>query len=180
MSIFHMNDNPYQADKNLTVARKMIEDILLEFKLPNLPRIQQDGSRGRLMYEIKKCHGKDPKQSTSKAVTQRNPFFKNKFCTMSLVELPSLYTVDGKIFHASYLKKKSILKKVRQTGSFMDFCGDNVGHPSQTYDHPVKYGDAYVLVTAKSGDWRAVDRAVDILNTEIRKHQKKCHCFLPE
>ena len=115
MSTTHLNENPYEADKHFAVARKMIEEILLQFKLPGLPSIGQDGSRGRLLYEISKSFGKNPRQSTSEAVTQLNPFKVTKHCCMSIVEVPSQYTIKGKTYHGdinqwwSYVEMISIV-----------------------------------------------------------------------
>jgi hypothetical protein len=174
ISIAHLNDNTREAQKNLTEARKMIQDILLQFNLPGLPPIDKDGSRGRLLYEIMKSFGKgnNPRQSTSHAVTQLHPFAKDpKYHCMSIVELPSQFTVKGRSYHGDYLKSKSMVEKIRKTNCSIYLCGDE-------FNFPVRYGEPFAIVVGNASDWRSVDRAVNIVKDGIHCHQKSCGCFL--
>lgn len=165
-------DNSHHRD--FSIARKMIQKILLDFQLPGLPRIGNDGSSGRLIYEIAKCcpGSHRPGGSTSNAVMQQNdPLGSLRNCAMSLVELPSEWTEEkGKKSHGSYLKKSWMFDNIRHKAKCnMHLCGDE-------FDRPVRYGDPYVLITGFSTDWRGVDYAVEMVKDEIRKHQRNCRC----
>ncbi|KAL3777832.1 hypothetical protein ACHAWO_013052 [Cyclotella atomus] len=111
----------------------MIQDILLKFKLHGLPPIGEDGSSGRLLYEIMKCFGKNPLQSTSGAVTQLHPFAKEQkyHC---IRDAP----------------------KIRATNCTVYLCGDE-------FDRPVRNGEPYALVVGNATAWKGVDRAVAIV-----------------
>lgn len=159
-----------KAYKDFAIARQMIEHIMLQFKLPGLPSIGEDGSSGRLIYELAKCWpgSHKPKRSLSDAVMQqKNPFYQSKVCTMSLIDLPTVWTVKGKEWHGSYLLQ--ISKTIRKVNCYMYLRGDE-------FNRPVRYGDPYVLVTGHPSEWRDVDCAVEMVREEIRKHQRNCRC----
>ena len=149
--------------KEFNIARQMIQNILFGFKLPGKPPIYEDGSRGRLVYEIaRSCRGSHrPGGSTSHAVThQRDPFNTNATCSMSLVELPSDVGHD----RWKHLQKSRVIESVQKTGCSMKLCGDEL-------NCPVNYGNPYIFVASGSAtNWRDVDRAVELIKAEIRKH----------
>lgn len=172
VEIEHMTNTP--ASKEFILARKFIEEILLQFQMPGMPRVGQDGSRGRLIYELNQsCSGGHrPRGSQSNAVMQqKDPFHKSaRACCMSLVELPSEDTEDGKKFHGQYLKKGYIYNNIRDKAKCnMHLCGDKLSIPT-------KYCDPYVLITGGVQDWRGVDRGVQMVKAEIQKHQRNCSC----
>ena len=169
ISLLHQAPNPNKAFHH---ALKMIEEILLDFQLPNCPKIGQDGSAGRLLYEIGNCcaGGHRPGNSTSGALTQqRNPFDKTgtKKCCISLVELPS----DGDQFHVSFLQKGWLYKKIKETGCSIKLCGFQ-------HDCPVSYGKPYVLIIGGTTDVKKVDHACEMVKRVIQNHQVSCTCAL--
>ena len=155
--------------KDFHLALKMIQEILLDFQLPNHPKIRHDGSAGRLLYEIgNSCRGgHKPVHSTSNALTgQINPLsFKGKTCCLSLVELPS----DGKRVHGKFLEKDWFYSSIRKGGCSMKLCGDEFGFP-------VRYGKPYVLIVGNSSGIKNVDRAVEMVKKQIEKHRANCTC----
>ena len=101
--------------KDFNLAQRMIKDILLDFQLPNLPKVRLDGSAGRLIYEIGECYAGThrPKKSKSDVImTQYNPFDGNQLCCMTLVELPS---VEGQT-HGNYLQNELIESNIKKIG----------------------------------------------------------------
>ena len=160
-----------KADRDFHRVRKMLQNILLEFSLPGLPAIGQDGSAGRLLYETgNSCPGSHiPRNTTSDAVMQhKNPFSKHrKTCCLSLVELPS----DGGQIHGNFLERFHV--RIEQTGCTMHLCGDQFGCP-------VRYGEPYVLIIGGPQAYQQVDRAVRIVKRQIELHQRNCSCTLHE
>ena len=160
-----------QPARDFHYVRKMIQDILLGFNLPGLPAIRQDGSAGRLLYEIgKSCPGGHlPRYSTSNAVMQQmNPFHEYyKTCCMSLVELPS----DGGRIHGKYLEKHWFYDNIKKAGCSMKLCGDEFGCST-------RYGRPYVLIIGSPQGYQEVDRAVEMVKREMKKHQANCNCTL--
>eukprot|EP00804_Cyclotella_cryptica_P002367 CCRYP_004065-RA/>CCRYP_004065-RA protein AED:0.01 eAED:0.01 QI:320/1/1/1/1/1/2/315/569 len=173
IQIKHSQLSGVLAQRNLIAARRRIEDLLLKFKLPNLPSIEEDGSKGRLLYEVANSYkgAHTPKGTKCGAVYQRNPLsVAQKHCCMSLLELPYTTGVKGKVFHGHFFANQHIGSKVkRETGCSIVVFGDE-------FDIPVKYCDPYVLISGPSGNWMDLDRAVELVKEEIRRHQRHCDC----
>eukprot|EP00804_Cyclotella_cryptica_P024415 CCRYP_015864-RA/>CCRYP_015864-RA protein AED:0.00 eAED:0.00 QI:684/1/1/1/0.5/0.33/3/258/357 len=153
--------------RDLLMARKKIEDIILEHYVSPFPSIRGDGSKGRLMYHIAaNCAGAHrPKDSTSRAVRQRN-LFEGNLCWMSLLELPFTVEKVGKKFHGHFLMKPNVIEKVKnESGCSFKLVGNDFGVPTM-------YCDPYVLVLGYH--WTKVDQAVAILKEEIRRHPNGC------
>ena len=153
-----------QALRDLKVARHLIQSIVLEY-------VGNDGCRGRLLYEVaKSCWGSHrPKQSTSRAVLDFNPFqHSGQQIFMSVVELPFLCEEGGKVFHAAHsVLMRGNLDKVQAAGCFVMVAQKGFRVPSEICD-------PYVFVYGKT--YRSVDQAVHIVKYVIRRHQKNCSC----
>eukprot|EP00804_Cyclotella_cryptica_P006054 CCRYP_010680-RA/>CCRYP_010680-RA protein AED:0.07 eAED:0.07 QI:137/1/1/1/1/1/2/495/547 len=116
IQIKHSQLSGVLAQRNLIAARRRIEDLLLKFKLPNLPSIEEDGSKGRLLYEVANSYkgAHTPKGTKCGAVYQRNPLsVAQKHCCMSLLELPYTTGVKGKVFHRHFFANQHIGSKVK-------------------------------------------------------------------
>lgn len=168
--------HPMQHIKSSRVCitvRRRLEDILMNFRptSPSDPAIKEDGSKGRLLYEIAaSCGGPHrPNGSTSRAVNQLNPFDPNqKHCYMSILELPYTGSGSNKIFHGRFLLENKVSENVKNlTGCSFKVIGDEFG--------PIaRYCDPYILILGQQ--WAKVDKAVVILANEIRKHSIDCGC----
>lgn len=161
------------VSRNLVVARRRIEDILMNFCITGSHPIKEDGSKGRLLYEIlANCVGSHcdrPKESTSNVVIQLNPFDPNqKHRCMSLLELPFTLNKDNKVFPGHFLLDSKVMMEVKnQTGcNYMVIGGD--------FGPVARYCDPYVLVFGHH--WKQVDQAMEILKSETRKHQRGYPC----
>jgi hypothetical protein len=141
----------------------MIGDNLLKFSPSSRtgPVINNDGSMGRLLYEIAKCHQQSPEGCTSNAVWQTNPFDEEcKECYMSLLEIPMCTATSGHNATVFRLEEKVWTRVSEQTRCFFSLVGNEYGIRTL-------YCDSYVLVLGH--DWRDVDGAVDILKEEIKR-----------
>jgi hypothetical protein len=144
----------------MTLARRLIEDNLLRFSPStyyDLPVINNDGSMGRLLYEIAvNCSGSHrPECSTSNAVWQTNPFDEEcQMCFMSLLDIP---VSDNAVFR---LEENVMARVTGQTGCSFSLVGNEYG--IQTL-----YCEPYILVLGH--EWRGVDGAVDILKEEVAR-----------
>jgi hypothetical protein len=137
------------AQSDVAFARRKIEEILLMWSPSSSsdPYIRNDGSKGRLLYEIAaQCEGPHrPIESTSKAVMQRNPFDDyQKECFMSLLELPCKFQIDQ--------QKHLVTIIERQTGCSLKFVGNDYGIPT-------RYCEPYLLVLGPH--WSNVDQAAE-------------------
>ena len=152
--------NVLTAQEDLQIARRMIQSLLLGF-------VGNDGSRGRLLYEVaQSCSGPHrPHQSTSNAVKDINPFYppqdRGEEYFMSVIELPYKFTREGRSVHASYLLSRETLSKIKATTCYITVAATE-------FKVPTKLCDPYVLVCGKS--YQSVDRAVDIVKEAIRSH----------
>jgi hypothetical protein len=162
------NDKGREAnEQSLLEARKMVEDILLDFSYNNLPPIKNDGSAGRLMYEIAASFDGPHryKESTSKAVKQRYP--KEKSTCMSVLDLPCVIDEDGeKTFCTGYLLKDHLTKRIKRLKGRHLVC-DRKGMDT-------RWCDSYILVYGDS--FTIVDKTARLLKDEIRRHQDGCRC----
>jgi len=148
---------------DLTVARQMIQSLLLQF-------VGNDGCRGRLLYDVaSSCCGEHrPSQSTSNAVKDINPFYplqdrgSGKEFFMSVVELPYKVTKEGKSVHAAYLLSRETLQKVQAAGAYIRVVATE-------FQIPTSLCEPYVLVCGKS--YEGADRAVDIVKGAIRRYE---------
>lgn len=153
-------------------ARRIIEDAIMNFWLPGLPPIKEDGSKGRMLYEIAaSCKGPHrPKDSASNAVMQLNPFdIYNKQCFMSILELPRTVNKLNTIFHGHFLADSATITKISNlTGCTYKLVGGDFGSPA------VRYCNPYLIVFGKH--WTKVDHAVEILKHQIHMHRHNCAC----
>lgn len=160
MTIHVEAKNAPTALGDLTIARQMIQSLLLQF-------VGNDGSRGRLLYEVaQSCWGDHrPSLSTSNAVKDINPFYSpqdhGKEFFMSVVELPYKVTKAGKSVHAAYLLSRETLHSIQASGAYIRVVATE-------FKIPTKLCEPYVLVCGKS--YESVDRAVDIVKFAIRSH----------
>eukprot|EP00984_Skeletonema_dohrnii_P006792 scaffold2425_cov76-Skeletonema_dohrnii-CCMP3373.AAC.8 len=154
--------NPPTALGDLTVARQLIQSLLLQF-------VGNDGCRGRLLYDVaQSCWGVHrPSQSTSNAVKDINPFYptqdrgSGKEYFMSVVELPYKVTKEGKSVHAAYLLSRETLQKIQAAGAYIRVVATE-------FQIPTSLCEPYVLACGKT--YEGVDRAVDIVKDAIRSH----------
>lgn len=157
--------NYHQSSRDFVIARRRIEDILMNFRpfSPFGSSIKEDDSKGRLLYEIaSSCSGAHrPKGSTSNAVSQLNPFESNrKHWYMSLLELPYTGMGSKKVTDGHFLLENDVITNVKSsTGCTFKV----IGHETTIYCNP------YVLVFGQH--WAKVDEAVDILRNEIMNHE---------
>ncbi|KAL7431699.1 hypothetical protein ACHAXM_002840 [Skeletonema potamos] len=165
MKIYVEAMNTPSALRDLKLARQMIQSLLLEF-------VGNDGSRGRLLYEVaQSCWGSHrPNQSTSRAVKDFRPFFISgqQEVYMSVVELPFVREEGGQIFHGAHnVLMKGNLDKIQASGCFVYIVQNGFRIPTERCD-------PYVFVYGKH--FRSVDRAVDTVKYIIKGHQKTCSC----
>jgi hypothetical protein len=151
------------ALKDLKIARRMIQDLFLEY-------VGNDGARGRLIYEIaSSCSGAHrPNSSTSNAVREVNPLVEDLVERyMSIVEVSyELTTPNGeKSFHAAHILHKPFLAEIAGLGCDLILVADG-------FRIPTRLCDPYVLVYGKT--YQDVDRAVDMVKHKIRQHQQVC------
>jgi hypothetical protein len=149
------------AQEDLQIARRMIQSLLLEF-------VGNDGSRGRLLYEIasQSCWGPlRPNQSTSNAVKDINPFHppqdRGEERYMSVVELPCKVTREGRpsAVHATYLLSRTMLHRIQAADATITVVAPG-------FKFHTKMCEPYVYLCGKS--YQSVDRAVDIVKEAIR------------
>ena len=165
MTITMTTNNGNTGHRDLKNARRKVEDLILDF-------IQNDGSKGRLMYELAvSCWGAHrSKYSSSNAVKQRNPFNDYRENFMSVVDLPSEVIKGKRCFHGEFLLKAHVLGQIKkQSGCTIKICGDD-------FNIPVELCNPYVLVYG--GSFKDVDRAVEIIKDYTSKHQQYCPCTL--
>jgi len=165
MKIYVDAMNVSTALRDLKVARQMIQSILLKC-------VGDDGSRGRLIYEVaQSCWGAHrPNQSTSNAVKDFNPLYNSEQQVfMSVVEFPFVCEEGGKkIFHAAQnVLRKGSLAKIQASGCFVLVVKNG-------YRISTDKSDPYVFVYGQT--YRGVDKAVDTVKHVIRGHQRTCSC----
>ena len=152
--------NAPTALEDLTVARQMIQSLLLQF-------VGNDGSRGRLLYEVaQSCWGPHrPNESTSNAVRDVNPFHNHPSEDyMSVVELPYNFTREGTPVHAASLLSRETLDRLKAADAFIRVVATE-------FKIPTKLCEPYALVCGKS--YQSVDRGVDIVKEIIRRRKKE-------
>ena len=137
----------------LRKARHRIRDLFLEF-------VGNDGSRGRLVYEIaRSCGGPHrPNKSTSNAVQEINPFHSD--CPMdyfSIVDIPNDLVREGK-HHRLHMA----LVGSHNAGCKMDIVADG-------FTHATTLCGPYILVYGVTSKVQDVDRAVRIVEEKIRQ-----------
>jgi len=156
--------NPAMCARDIHFARVKIQDFLLD-------RVQRDGSRGRLLYDLaSSCGGPHrPMASRSKCVRAKDPFAEDdRQVFMTVVHLPFEDVGGKKNFHVDFLLTSSFLTHLwHETGCYVKAAYNGSGIP-------VKLCFPYLLVMGKN--WRNVDRAVDTLNEVIKKHINRCSC----
>ena len=156
--------NAPTALEDLTVARQMIQSLLLQF-------VGNDGSRGRLLVEVaRSCWGSHrPEESTSQAVKDVYPFTfhfhypSEDFIFMSVVELPEGFTTEGPI-HAAALLSRDTLGQLKAVNAFIRVVADE-------FKITTKLCDPYVLVSGNT--YQSVDRGVEIVKEVIRSRSRK-------
>jgi hypothetical protein len=156
--------NAPTALEDLTVARQMIQSLLLQF-------VGNDGSRGRLLVEVaQSCWGEHrPDESTSQAVKDVYPFTfhfhypSEDFIFMSIVELPAGFTTEGPI-HAAALLSRDTLGQLKAVNAFIRVVADE-------FKITTKLCDPYVLVSGNT--YQSVDRGVEIVKEVIRSRSRK-------
>ena len=152
------------ATNDIRKAANDLEHTLLEY-------IQNDGSRGRLFYDLARtCSFLHPRGSAgSSSVMQRNPFSQYKeMGWMNIVDLPyDVRDSNQKTYHGHFIiaKKSGVLGKIkRETKCEIKICGSE-------FRIPTKFCAPYVFVMGdKPGQ---VDRAVKILLEAIEGHIKE-------
>mmetsp|Transcript_14836 Transcript_14836/g.21058 ORF Transcript_14836/g.21058 Transcript_14836/m.21058 type:complete len:455 (-) Transcript_14836:10-1374(-) len=136
-------------------VRLIIQDLLLRF-------IGNDGSRGRLVYEIaKSCSGSHrPNKSTSNAVRDINPFHTDYSSEsyISIVDIPNDFVREGK-HHQLHM---ALVGSIRDVGCKMDIVADGFTHNSNLCE-------PYVLVYGATSKFQDVDRAVKMVEDKIRQ-----------
>jgi len=160
--------NPYL---DLNVAREKIQDLLLDF-------VGRDGCRGRLLYEtassVEGLHR--PTESLSRAIRAKDPFPEQgeppREVFMTLVYFPFIVNDKGKKhFHAEFLLVPELLNRLwSETGCYVKACINIPGMISVRRCFP------YLLVMGKL--YQDVDRAVGILNDEVKNHMHSCTCSM--
>jgi len=135
-------------------ARLMIHDLFLGF-------VGNDGSRGRLVYEISRCcagpHRPNTNKSTSNAVRDINPLLTDRSASyMSVVDIPNDFVKEGK-HHQLHM---TLVGSIRDTGCKMNIVADG-------FTHTTKLCAPYVLVYGVS--LQDVDQAVKMVEDKIRQ-----------
>mmetsp|Transcript_30474 Transcript_30474/g.56294 ORF Transcript_30474/g.56294 Transcript_30474/m.56294 type:complete len:523 (+) Transcript_30474:104-1672(+) len=155
------------ALRDLTYARLKLQELLLDY-------VGNDGSRGRLIYELAlSCWGAHrPKKSTCNAVNARDPFdgdrWGNKF--MTILALPYHSSGGRKVYHDAKLLTAHALARIRnEAKSYIKLVGDE-------FRVPVKFCEPYVFVVASS--LKDIDKAAEIVREVIDKHVQLCSCKL--
>jgi hypothetical protein len=167
------------SQRDLQQARMMVENTILlkyhpsdEASLRNVS-IADDGSRGRLVYDIAAATlgPHRPKGSKSHAVQQKNPF-DGMPCFMTVLDLPRTVNKFNTIFHGHFLTEQQVITKVKTlTGCSFKMVGNDFGIVT-------RFCEPFVLVFGNADRWDRVDQAVEILKYEIERHQSKCACFI--
>ena len=160
--------NPYL---DIHIAREKIQDLLLDF-------VGRDGCRGRLLYEtansVEGLHR--PTESLSGAIRAKDPFPEQgeppREVFMTMVYFPFVVNDKGKKhFHAEFLLVPNVLNRLwRETGCYVKACINIPGMISVRRCFP------YLLVVGKL--YQDVDRAVGILDEEVRNHMHSCTCSM--
>ena len=135
-------------------ARQMIQDLFSGF-------VGNDGSRGRLVYEISRCcagsHRPNANKSTSNAVRDINPFHTDRSESyISVVDIPNEFVREGK-HHQLHM---TLVGSIRDIGCKMNIVADG-------FTHTTKLCAPYVLVYGVR--LQDVDQAVKIVEDKIRQ-----------
>ena len=152
--------NRSTAQQDLTRARHMIQDLFLDY-------VGNDGSRGRLIYELARsfCGPHRPKNSSSNAVKDANPLLGNHSVDyMSIVELSYEHTRE-KSFHAAHILHKPFLQEISGLGCDLILV-------AKGFKIPTNLCDPYVFVYGRK--FQDVDGAVQIVKKKIWQHQQVC------
>lgn len=163
------------SPRDLQQARMIVENILFKYRPSDEVSlsIADDGSRGRLAYDIAAATPGPhrPKDSKSRAVQQMNPFDDGMLCFMSVLDLPRTVNKFNTIFHGHFLTDQHVITKVKSlTGCSFKIVGNDFGIAT-------RFCEPFVLVFGNPHRWNRVDEAVEILKHEIARHQSKCACF---
>ena len=149
------------AQRDIHNARVMVQELLLTF----LERINDYGSKGRLIYELaSSCSGEHcPEESNSRAVEARNPYG-GCWKYLSLVEFPFETKTDGsRQYHFAHFHESTTFGKCKQYDCYINVC-------------PVKYCAPYVLVSGRH--WQTVDKVVGLVKNDMKRHMDHCTCSL--
>eukprot|EP00970_Alexandrium_tamarense_P020421 scaffold15216_cov241-Alexandrium_tamarense.AAC.2 len=165
IEIRHENDKPdvyiasHSRGRNAT---KCVLKAKLQFEAIMLELIDNDGSMGRLIYDMAlPCSALHHRLDGSTSVKHRDPFSpSNKLVYMNIVELPYKQTKSGKDFHAAFLIDKNTGILGHCEPCTVKICMDR-------FNIPVEYGDPYVFICGRHAD--EVDRAVRIVKESIAK-----------
>mmetsp|Transcript_13422 Transcript_13422/g.24302 ORF Transcript_13422/g.24302 Transcript_13422/m.24302 type:complete len:510 (+) Transcript_13422:2-1531(+) len=160
--------------QDLNNARIRVQELLLGY-------VGNDGSRGRLLYEVAlSCRGPHrPEHSTSGAIKAFNPLEgdsedprNGSRCWITVLELPYVFEKGRKDYQAAYLLRSDVLTRLKKkVKCYFRVVGEK-------FRMPVKLCDPYLLVSGRT--FQEVDIAAEILGEEIRKHMKhNCSCMLP-
>jgi len=148
--------------RDLTEARRKLQELLLDY-------VGNDGSRGRLIYELAlSCWGAHrPKKSTCNAVNARDPFDGDSGCRfITVLALPYHFNGGRRVYHAAQLLKANVLARIRnEANSYIKVVGDE-------FRVPVKFCDPYVLVVGSC--YQDVDKAAEIVRGATDNHVQYC------
>lgn len=132
--------------KDTEVSRLMIIDLLLEY-------VGNDGSRGRLVYDIGiSCPGPhNPQHSYSRAVQTNDPFGEDaRVQFMTILPLPGF---RGRLYNADFQRRLRF-----EADSHIKVIGDN-------FEFPCRFCDPYVAVMGPAVE--GIDKAVRMIEAEV-------------
>lgn len=139
----------------LDEAREKIIQLLLDY----LDFIRDENAKSLLIYDVaSSCRGNHrPAESTSCAVRVKDP--SGLDCFVSILDLPVEYA-EG--------VRPNVLGKVKNlTNCTVRVCGNH-------FKVPLVNCKPHVIVSGLR--WQDVDRAVEILKDEARRHASNCSC----
>ncbi|KAL7535849.1 hypothetical protein ACHAWF_005298 [Thalassiosira exigua] len=157
--------NQRTAQRDLENARLKIQKLLLDY-------VGDDGSRGRLVYDVAlRCPGDHlPANSSCRAVRADDPFGLDERCRFITI-LPLPYHIEGrkKNYHAAHYVKGEVQHRIRieANGYIKVVEGDQ-------FRVPVKLCEPYLLLMGSSV--QGIDKAARILEEVTQKHMKSCFC----
>ena len=162
ISVDAFSDSAGLRLRDLTEARRKLQELLLDY-------VGNDGSRGRLIYELAlSCWGAHrPKKSTCNAIKARDPFDGDSgLRSITVLALPYHFSGGRRVYHAAPLLKANLLARIRnEANSYIKVVGDE-------FRVPVKFCDPYVLVVGNC--YQDVDKAAEIVRGVIDKHVQYC------
>ena len=145
----------------------MVEDFIMEFSSHGRLPIKEDQSKYRFLYEMAISYYGDhrPNDSSSKAVRLRT---EDPDCFTSLIELPC----KCKVPHVDFLLDGEIKNNLASKIYAINECKHTIF--GGKHGRKKRYGPPFVLVIGPT--WQDVDKAVNVLKDEIRRHCEKCGC----